>query len=394
MRSKTCSLLVAAALLLAWAADVAATEREDLGRALFFDTDLSWSRTQSCATCHNPAHAFVDTRENALERAVSLGHEPDLIGQRNAPSIAYAGEIPPFETGTDGSWRGGLFLDGRVDSLESQAAEPFVNPLEMAMPDHAALVSRVMAKPAYVDAIRALYGEAALTDASEGLRAIADAIAAFERGPLFSDFDSRYDRYLRGEYAMSLLEEQGRRIFFSDLVNCMQCHLQHPGRALPDEPFTNFGYHNIGVPVNAVLQSAQGAATPDAGLGARAEITDPRARGRFRTPSLRNVALTAPYMHNGVFQDLRTALAFYNQYIVNNAAVRINPETEKPWGAPEIADNIDREILRQGQPLDDERITALIAFLRTLTDRRYEHLLPAPAAEPACSAAQGSSCAR
>jgi cytochrome c peroxidase len=81
-------------------------------------------------------------------------------------------------------------------------------------------------------------------------------------------------------------------------------------------------------------------------------------------------------MHNGVFRELATAIKFYNQYIVRNDEVGINPETGQAWGAPEVADNIDFERLRQGHPLDDDRVALLVAFLRTLTDRRFEHLLP------------------
>ncbi|MGR8919428.1 MAG: methylamine utilization protein MauG, partial [Gammaproteobacteria bacterium] len=89
----------------------------------------------------------------------------------------------------------------------------------------------------------------------------------------------------------------------------------------------------------------------------------------------RNIAVTAPYMHNGVFERLETALFFYNQYLVRNAEVGINPETGAPWGPPENPQNIAHELLEGGHPMDAERIETLIAFLRTLTDRRYEHLL-------------------
>ncbi|MEQ8663011.1 MAG: hypothetical protein RLW62_19525, partial [Gammaproteobacteria bacterium] len=103
---------------------------------------------------------------------------------------------------------------------------------------------------------------------------------------------------------------------------------------------------------------------------------DPAAAGRFRTPSLRNVAITAPYMHNGAFAHLATALTFYNQYVVNNAVVGINPETGRAWGERPYPHTIEHDRLGQGQPLDAIRVRHLTAFLRALTDRRYEHLLP------------------
>ena len=89
-------------------------------------------------------------------------------------------------------------------------------------------------------------------------------------------------------------------------------------------------------------------------------------------PTLRNVAVTGPYMHNGVFKELRTVLEFYNQYIITNT---YNPETGNPWRPPEVATNISHGLLSQGQPIDRYRIETLIAFLKTLTDRQYEHLL-------------------
>jgi cytochrome c peroxidase len=97
--------------------------------------------------------------------------------------------------------------------------------------------------------------------------------------------------------------------------------------------------------------------------------------GKFRVPSLRNVAVTAPYMHNGVFKKLETAILFYDKYLVSNRQSESNPETGEPWGDPEVADTIDLDLLQQGQPITEDRARALVAFLRTLTDQRYEALL-------------------
>ena len=98
-------------------------------------------------------------------------------------------------------------------------------------------------------------------------------------------------------------------------------------------------------------------------------------KGKFKVPSLRNVAVTAPYMHNGVFKKLETAVHYYNQFIVNNRSTRTNPETGRAWAAPEVNENLSRELLRQGQPMDQQRLDAIVAFLKTLTDKRYEALL-------------------
>jgi len=94
-------------------------------------------------------------------------------------------------------------------------------------------------------------------------------------------------------------------------------------------------------------------------------------------PTLRNVAVTAPYMHNGVFKDLRTVVLFYDKFNSRSAKRQVNPETGEPWGEPEVPGTLSTEELEHGPALKDQRIDALVAFLKTLTDRRYEHLLEA-----------------
>ncbi len=351
----------------------------ELGRSLFFDVNLSLERTQSCASCHQHTHALRDGRENRVGGASSIGSDGHSLGDRNTPSIAYANRVPELYREADGRYRGGLFHDGRARNLVDQAAEPFLNPLEMAMPDRASVVRRVREQPHYTSRFEDLFGSDIFDDGERVYRALTEAIATFERSTDFAPFDSRYDRYLRGEYRMSTQEELGRRLFFTDLTNCMNCHLLEANSEKTLEPFSDFRYHNIGLPINQALRSSNETARTfiDAGLAASPHVEHPAAeRGKFRTPSLRNVAVTAPYMHNGVFAKLETAIAFYNQYIVVNPQAAVNPETGSDWGAPEIEENIATDLLSKGQPLDDQRIAALVAFLRTLTDRRYEHLLP------------------
>ena len=197
------------------------------------------------------------------------------------------------------------------------------------------------------------------------------------RSPLFVAFDSRYDHYLKGDATLTAEEEFGRMLFFSALTSCSTCHVLAPVAARTEEPFTNFGYFNIGVPANMAVRVANGYAADvvDRGLRDNVAVTDDTQSGRFRVPTLRNVAVTAPYMHNGVFRELATVVFFYNQYLVENEANLINPETHRHWGAPEIPATVDRARLRVGQPMDDERIAFLVAFLRTLTDQRFEVLL-------------------
>jgi len=335
----------------------------ELGRALFFDPNLSEPPGQACATCHDPSQAFSDPR-GALGGALSLGADGHSLGERNTPGLTYVAFVPQFSKAGE-HYQGGLFLDGRAATLAEQALEPMLNPLEMALPSKAAVIERVLGNPAHRSALTAQFSAGVLEREDALIQAITTAIAAFERSKEFSTFDSRYDRSLTGDYEMTREEAIGREVFFSGLVNCIQCHLNEPNKVSERETFTNHRYHNIGVPQNPAI-----AGEPDPGLAGHLE--DPSEAGKFRVPTLRNVAVTAPYMHNGVFQNLETAVAFYAKYTLRHQR---NPETGAFWRAPAVPENIDQEILADGQPIDPERIHHLTAFLKTLTDRRYEHLL-------------------
>jgi cytochrome c peroxidase len=380
---------------------------EDFGRALFFDVNLSRERTQSCATCHDPARAFVDWRPfvapagdegsagavtagavvdtNAAATAVpavpgpaSVGTAPHLLGDRNAPTVSYASQVPSFSLGADGDYVGGLFWDGRANTLEEQAGGPPLNPIEMALPDKTAVLERLLENPNYVHVLRTQFGDRVLEDADAAYAALMAGIAAFERTPLFAPFDSKYDRYLRGDYTPTEQETLGMTLFFSNqFANCNKCHQLNTFPESELETFTNYKYRNIGVPVNAVLRTANGlgATHVDQGLLEHPAVDDPAQAGRFRVPTLRNVALTAPYMHNGVFQDLRTVVLFYNKYLARGSKAQLNPETGTNWGPPEVGENLALEELESGRVLDERGIDALVAFMRMLTDKRYEVLL-------------------
>jgi cytochrome c peroxidase len=351
---------------------------ETLGEALFFDTDLSANRTQSCATCHNPDFGFVDPRPTEAGRAVSLGDDGESLGDRSAPTAGYAAFVPPFHQRADGTYVGGMFWDGRAMTLEDQAGGPPLNPIEMGMPDKASVVARLLEKPEYVAGFEHLFGKGVLQDVDAAYRGMTQAIAAFERTEFFAPFDSRYDRYLRGEVSFTQEEELGKLLFFSQqFTNCNMCHQLHSSAIDPRATFTNNEYHNIGTPVNAAVRAVNGmpADFVDEGLLAHPGIDDPAQRGKVKVPTLRNVAVTGPYMHNGVFEDLRTVILFYNKYNSKAESRQINPETGQPWRAPEVAGTLSMEELETGPALDDRRIDALVAFLKTLTDARYEALL-------------------
>ncbi|PID42917.1 MAG: methylamine utilization protein MauG [Gammaproteobacteria bacterium] len=344
-----------------------------LGQRLFFDVNLSKNRTQSCATCHDPARGFSDHRGTGAASAVSLGDDGKSLGDRNAPTASYAAFSPLFHKNGDDEFVGGQFLDGRASSLADQAGGPPLNPVEMGMPDKAGVIARIQADVNYQTAFKNLYGDTVFERTEDAYAAMTDAIATFEKTDFFSPFTSKYDRYLRGEYQFTEQEELGRTLFFSQqFTNCNLCHQL---RALPGqkkETFSNYEYHNIGVPVNTELRAINGVTGIDQGLLNNPAVTDPAQRGKYKTPTLRNVAVTGPYMHNGVFRDLRTVVLFYNKYNSRSAKRQINPETGNRWREPEVPDTLSMEELETGPALDNKRIDALVAFLKTLTDKRYE----------------------
>ncbi|MCB1338692.1 MAG: methylamine utilization protein MauG, partial [Maritimibacter sp.] len=249
---------------------------EALGEALFFDVNLSANRTQACATCHNPDFGFVDPRESSAGRAVSLGDDGVSLGDRNAPSAAYARFSPAFAALDPGVWHGGLFLDGREADLAGQAGGPPLNPIEMGMADKPSVVARLQENPDYVAGFTALFGPDVWDDPEAAYGAMTRAIAAFEETDLFAPFTSKYDRYLRGEVSLTNQEELGRVLFFSEqFTNCNLCHQLRASPIAGDETFSNYEYHNIGVPANAAVRALNGVEGPDHGLLAHPGIDDP-----------------------------------------------------------------------------------------------------------------------
>ncbi len=354
---------------------------EALGEALFFDTGLSANRTQACATCHDPSAGFVDHRGEGVAAAVSLGDDGVSLGDRNAPTAAYAMFSPPFGfVEKTNRWTGGQFHDGRETDLAGQAGGPPLNPIEMGMPDKASVVARLQEDEDYVVSMQALFGAGLFEDTEAAYGAMAESIAAYERTEGFAPFDSRYDRFLRGEETLTDEEELGRVLFFSEqFTNCALCHQLRRSAIDPRETFSNYEYHNIGVPENTALREINGVAAGfvDTGLLMNPAVEDPAAAGLFKVPTLRNVAVTGPYMHNGVFADLRTVVLFYDTFNSRSEARQVNPETGQPWRTPEVEGTLSMNELEHGPALEDVRIDALVAFLETLTDARYEHLLDA-----------------
>ena len=225
-----------------------------LGERLFSEPALSRNATQSCATCHDPGHAFTDPREGKAGRAVSVGDDGQSHGDRNTPTLTYAAFSPAFHRAEDGKYKGGQFWDGRADDLIDQAGQPMLNPVEMAMPDKQTVAARLGADVGYRAAFESLFGPGILDDPERAFDAAAQALAAWQSTPAFSTFDSKYDRFLRGEEDLTAQEEFGRTVFIT--WNCRLCHMQRKQGISEQETFTNFEYHNIGVPVNPQARAA------------------------------------------------------------------------------------------------------------------------------------------
>lgn len=344
-----------------------------LGDALFHDTNLSLNRTMACATCHQGGSAMIDPRDTAAVGA-SLGDDDFSRSDRNAPTAAYAAFTPSFHFDSgEGLYIGGQFHDGSAKDLKAQAKGPFLNPVEMMMPDESAVIDRILENSETVAQLKEIYGDDIFEDDLKAYDAVADSIALFEMSDVFAPFDSKYDRFLSGEETLTPLEAEGLRLFEGKAM-CSACHpatTADGSRPL----FTDHTYDNLGVPVNHELRAANGLGEGviDNGLGGRKEINDPGLNGAFKVATLRNIAVTGPYMHNGLFKDLKTVVHFYNTRDVEGA---INPETGLPWEEGEV--DATKNVNELGDlGLTDKDEDALVAFMKTLTDKQYEHLIPA-----------------
>jgi cytochrome c peroxidase len=321
------------------------TEKVALGRALYFDKRLSVDRTVSCATCHDPAHAFTD------HETVAVGVGP-RTGFRNTPTILNA------------MFSDRLFWDGRATSLEDQVVQPLTNPFEMGMGNGDAVVERIKAIPEYRLKFKRIFRDQDIT-----LQNVIKAIATFERTQLSGN--SPFDRFIAGD--RSALTEPQRRgwYLFRGKAGCIACHTFSSASPF----FTDFVFHNTGVftkgtalaellklklsesifpdqpipiattqtePAITALSHANGFSE----LGRYLVTKQAKDLGAFKTPSLRDIELTSPYMHNGSIKTLIDVVQFYNR-----------------GGNP--TDNLDRQI--QPLHLTEIEVNEIVEFMRTLT---------------------------
>ena len=287
-----------------------------LGRMLFYETKLSGNNTQSCASCHMQAFAFNDTAR------FSIGIE-GLKGKRNAMSV--------FNM----AWNtNGFFWDGRASLLRHQALMPIQDPLEM-KETLANVVSKLQATETYPAQFRKAFG----TDVIDTLL-ISKALEQF----MFSivSYQSKYDDYLAGKATLTAEEERGRFLFFTEFnpafpansgADCQHCH--------GGNNFENDKYMNNGLDTDAGISD----------IGRESVTSKAADKGKFKVPSLRNIELTAPYMHDGRFKTLEEVIDHYN--LVKNSST------------------LDPSFLQQlpnGLQLSAADKQALVAFLKTLTD--------------------------
>jgi cytochrome c peroxidase len=283
-----------------------------LGRKLFFDARLSGDDTVSCATCHNPELSFTDGRPGS--RGIK-----GKIGRRNAPTVLNAAYYSSF------------FWDGRAGSLEQQAGGPIANPDEMGQA-HDLSIKKFEKIPEYRKEFEQVFGPGRLT-----IEKIEMAIASYERTLLSAD--SPFDRYLYGgdQTALSEAAMRGLKIFLlKDRGNCVTCHEVREKYAT----FSDGNYHNLGAGINS-----KGELTD---LGRYEQTKNDADMGAFRTPDLRNVAKTGPYMHDGSLKTLKDVVDFYD------GGGTSNPHLDKEIKELKLSEK-DRE--------------DLVAFLESLTGR-------------------------
>lgn len=331
-------------------------DKESLGKQIFSDANLSNPIGQSCASCHSVEIGFSDPSHSD----VSQGAVANSFGNRNAPSLAYNVFSPNrYFNNEDGTYVGGLFLDGRSPNLQEQLLHPFTNPVEM---NNASIddVANKIKQASYYDTLKNIYGIP--TSNTQLISFVADAIASFEKSEEVNAFTSKYDYFLQGRATLSLEEKKGLALFKGKAL-CAQCHVLDPDPIQKKVLFTDFTYDNVGVPKNTNNPFySQPANVNPAGvnfidLGIGAIVNQAEHNGKFKVPSLRNVAISAPYFHNGAIQTLEKVVRFYNVRDLNTGE----------FASAEVSQNVNTDELGN-LGLTEEEEQNLVAYLKTLTD--------------------------
>jgi cytochrome c peroxidase len=361
------------------------TPMELLGRAIYFDANLSSPAGISCASCHDPASGWTSSDPLINEElGIYHGSLEVRFGNRKAPTAAYADAPPLFYDEVDEVWVGGSFWDGRAtgavlgDPLAEQAMGPFLNPVEQNIRSARQVILKIK-QSKYAGLFEQVWGPGSLDHAKDVAGTyvkIAKAIAAYERSAEVNPFSSKYDAWLNGQAVLTSQEELGRQLF-NGKGQCNLCHTSEPGPDGSPPLFTDFTYDNLGIPKNPVNPfytqtrkiNPDGADWVDYGLGGflasagYPEAVSAPEMGKHKVPTLRNVdqrpepGFVKAYGHNGFFKSLEEFVSFYN--------TRDVPEMN--WPAPEVPATVNTtELGNLGLTPTEE--SALVAFLKTLSD--------------------------
>lgn len=378
------------------------TPKQELGKLIFFDENLSLNKNQSCASCHTPEAGWSGP-DGAINNAGAVyeGSVPGRFGNRKPPSSAYATQSPILHfviQKKEALFIGGNFWDGRAtgerlgNPAADQAQGPFLNPVEQALSTPADVVKGVCDSD-YTDLFKQVWGDQACNNVDEAYDHIALSIAAYEASPESNAFTSKYDYTFKGKGKLTKKEQRGYALFRGK-GKCNRCHVANGQKAL----FTDYTFDNLGVPKNPdnpfYTQTAfnpDGFDWIDEGLGG---FLDSRAdykrfadanMGKHKVPTLRNVGkgsceaepdnpdcFVKAYGHNGYFKSLRGIVHFYNTRDVKKPCTD-SFTTEKDaldqncWPAPEVAENVNTaELGDLGLTPGEE--DAIVAFLTSLSD--------------------------
>ena len=364
--------------LTAGAADLSPIEQ--LGKQLFFDTNLSSPAGQSCAACHGPEVGFTGpVSEINADGAVYPGALPPRFGNRKPPTAAYGGDSPVMYYHEKSELIvGGMFWDGRAtgwtlgDPLAEQALGPFLNPLEQNLASAADVVDVVEAA-SYATLFEQVWGAGSLDNVEQAYEYVGLSIAAYERSAEVNPFSSKYDAYLKKQVKLTGQERRGLSLFRGK-GKCAKCHLVKRGKDGEPPLFTDFTYDNLGVPKNPANPfyteldfNPFGANWIDPGLGGFLatvpEYSDLAAEnyGKHKVPTLRNVdkrpypEFVKAYGHNGYFKSLKEIVHFYNTRDV------------EAWPPPEVPETVNTAELGNLR-LSDADEDAIVEFLKTLSD--------------------------
>jgi len=358
------------------------TDKQWLGKQLFFDTNLSEPAGLACAGCHGSQVGWTGPDPTIdLEGAVYEGAVKGRFGNRKPPSSAYGGYSPNLHLDATNGWIGGMFWDGRAtgltlgDPLAEQAIGPFLNPLEQNNLSAGVVVDKVK-QSKYANLFMEVWGFQAFDDTEKAYQMIGRSIAEYERSEEVSPFNSRFDTYFGMGNGLTTQETLGLSLF-NGKAKCANCHTSTADPVSGRVMFTDFTYINIGVPKNPknpfyseLAFNPLGASWVDMGLGGYlksagfvASVYEPEL-GKFKVPTLRNVdkrpntSFVKAYGHNGYFKSLQDIVHFYNTRDVTGAG----------WPAPEYADNMTSEVGNLGLTTTEEE--AIVSFLKTLTDTK------------------------